>query len=115
MFLDKVDKAIFRHHFDYDLRVRRTEFGSNAAHRKLGEQDWAATRKRPRGVDVAAFEEQLASYGPAWLAYDMRLMMAGIQKFGMQADEGTVDRLAIYWAPAAHLWSLRGHRWGLNG
>ncbi len=45
------------------------------------------------GDDVAAFEEQMASYGPAWLAYDMRLMMAGIQKFGMQAAEGTVERL----------------------
>lgn len=45
------------------------------------------------GDDVAAFEGQMASYGPAWLAYDMRLMMAGIQKFGMQADEGTVEQL----------------------
>ncbi|WP_417695127.1 NmrA family NAD(P)-binding protein [Pseudomonas sp.] len=45
------------------------------------------------GDDVAAFEGQLASYGPAWLAYDMRLMMAGIQAFGMQAVEGTVERL----------------------
>ncbi|CAM3209168.1 NmrA family NAD(P)-binding protein [Pseudomonas floridensis] len=45
------------------------------------------------GDDVAAFEGQLASYGPAWLAYDMRLMMAGIQTFGMQASEGTVARL----------------------
>ncbi|NVL45158.1 NmrA family NAD(P)-binding protein, partial [Pseudomonas syringae pv. actinidiae] len=45
------------------------------------------------GDDVIAFEGQMASYGPAWLAYDMRLMMAGIQKFGMQAVEGTVDRL----------------------
>ncbi|EJM81650.1 NmrA/HSCARG family protein [Pseudomonas sp. GM60] len=45
------------------------------------------------GDDVAAFEGQLASYGPTWLAYDMRLMMAGIQKFGMQATEGTVEQL----------------------
>ncbi|WHS62570.1 NmrA/HSCARG family protein [Pseudomonas sp. G2-4] len=45
------------------------------------------------GDDVAAFEGQLAAYAPAWLAYDMRLMMAGIQAFGMQAAEGTVDRL----------------------
>ena len=45
------------------------------------------------GDDVAAFEAQMARYGPAWLAYDMRLMMAGIQKFGMQAAEGTVERL----------------------
>ena len=45
------------------------------------------------GDDVAAFEAQMAAYGPAWLAYDMRLMMAGIQKFGMHAAEGTVERL----------------------
>jgi len=45
------------------------------------------------GDDVAAFEGQLAAYGPNWLAYDMRLMMAGIQKFGMQAADGTVARL----------------------
>lgn len=45
------------------------------------------------GDDLAAFEGQMASYGPAWLAYDMRLMMAGIQQFGMQATEGTVQRL----------------------
>ena len=45
------------------------------------------------GDDVAAFEKNLASYGPTWLAYDMSLMMAGIQKFGMHAAEGTVERL----------------------
>ncbi|WP_434624581.1 NmrA family NAD(P)-binding protein [Pseudomonas sp. Z1-29] len=44
------------------------------------------------GDDVAAFEAQMASFGPAWLAYDMRLMMAGIQQFGM-TSEGAVDRL----------------------
>jgi len=45
------------------------------------------------GDDVAAFETQLAAYGPAWLAYDMRLMMEGIQAFGMQAAPGSVARL----------------------
>ncbi|MBV4551611.1 NmrA family NAD(P)-binding protein [Pseudomonas sp. SWRI102] len=45
------------------------------------------------GDDVAAFEGQMASFGPSWLAYDMRLMMAGIQAFGMQAEDGTVERL----------------------
>jgi uncharacterized protein YbjT (DUF2867 family) len=47
------------------------------------------------GDDVAAFEAQMASFGPAWLAYDMRLMMAGIQKFGMHGVEGAVDRLQV--------------------
>lgn len=45
------------------------------------------------GDDVSAFEKQLASYGPDWLAYDMRLMMEGIQKFGMQSDDGAVEQL----------------------
>ncbi|AZF10828.1 Oxidoreductase [Pseudomonas sp. R2-37-08W] len=45
------------------------------------------------GDDVVAFEGQLAAYGPGWLAYDMRLMMAAIQTFGMHAAEGTVERL----------------------
>jgi uncharacterized protein YbjT (DUF2867 family) len=45
------------------------------------------------GDDVAAFEAQLVSFIPAWLAYDLRLMMAGIQKFGMQAPAGTVEQL----------------------
>jgi uncharacterized protein YbjT (DUF2867 family) len=45
------------------------------------------------GDDVTAFEAQMASFGPAWLAYDMRLMMAGIQKFGMQSADGAVERL----------------------
>ncbi|MDH6165705.1 uncharacterized protein YbjT (DUF2867 family) [Variovorax boronicumulans] len=45
------------------------------------------------GDDVAAFEAQMASLGPSWLAYDMRLMMAGIQKFGMHGAEGAADRL----------------------
>jgi hypothetical protein len=35
----------------------------------------------------------MASFGPAWLAYDMRLMMAGIQKLGMRGEDGAVDRL----------------------
>lgn len=45
------------------------------------------------GDDVAAFEAQMAAFSPSWMAYDMRLMMAGIQTFGMQATEGTVARL----------------------
>lgn len=45
------------------------------------------------GDDVVAFETQMASFGPAWLAYDMRLMMAGIQQFGMQGAPRAVDRL----------------------
>lgn len=45
------------------------------------------------GDDVVAFEGQLTSYGPAWLAYDMRLMMSGIQTFGMHSADGTTEQL----------------------
>jgi uncharacterized protein YbjT (DUF2867 family) len=45
------------------------------------------------GDDVAAFEAQMASFGPSWMAYDMCLMMVGIQKHGMQGGEGAVERL----------------------
>ncbi len=57
---------------------------------------WSAALKQQvayGGDDVTAFEAQLASYGPNWLAYDMRLMMSGIQTFGMQAVDGTVEQL----------------------
>ncbi|KQW89245.1 NmrA family transcriptional regulator [Massilia sp. Root418] len=57
---------------------------------------WSAALDREiayGGDDVAAFEKNLSTYGPAWLAYDMRLMMTGIQQFGMQAAAGTVARL----------------------
>jgi len=59
-------------------------------------QVWSSALGRQityRGDDVAAFEAQLATYGPAWLAYDMRLMMSGIQAFGMRASEGAEHRL----------------------
>ncbi|PMS21711.1 NmrA family transcriptional regulator [Trinickia dabaoshanensis] len=45
------------------------------------------------GDDTAAFEAQMASFGPGWLAYDMRLMMEGIQQHGMRGADGAVDRL----------------------
>lgn len=45
------------------------------------------------GDDVAPFEAQMAAFGPSWMAYDMRLMMTGIQQYGMQGNEGAVDRL----------------------
>ena len=45
------------------------------------------------GNDLAAFEQQLAAFSPAWLAYDMRLMMGGIQEIGMHGEAGAADRL----------------------
>ncbi|MBB5860497.1 NmrA family NAD(P)-binding protein [Xanthomonas arboricola] len=57
---------------------------------------WSAALGREiayAGDDVDAFEAQMAAYGPSWLAYDMRLMMAGIQTHGMRAADGTVEKL----------------------
>lgn len=64
--------------------------GASAAHA------WGSALGREityAGDDVAAFEAQMATYSPAWLAYDMRLMMAGIQKIGMHGTDGAADRL----------------------
>jgi uncharacterized protein YbjT (DUF2867 family) len=57
---------------------------------------WSAALGRDvsyAGDDLPAFEAQMASFGPAWLAYDMRLMMSGIQKIGMRGAKGAVERL----------------------
>lgn len=62
----------------------------------LTAQIWSAALGREivyGGDDVAAFEAQMAAFGPSWLAYDMRLMMSGIQNVGMQASLGAVERL----------------------
>jgi uncharacterized protein YbjT (DUF2867 family) len=46
------------------------------------------------GDDVAAFEAQLTQNGaPAWMAYDLRLMMSGIQRHGQLPQAGAVARL----------------------
>ncbi len=57
---------------------------------------WAAALQRPihyGGNDLAAFEAQLATAAPGWMAYDLRLMMARIQQHGMTAAAGTVQTL----------------------
>lgn len=45
------------------------------------------------GDDLDGFEQQMAAYCPDWLAYDMRLMMQGIQQRGMHAGQGAVATL----------------------
>jgi hypothetical protein len=45
------------------------------------------------GNDVESFERQMATFAPSWMAYDMRLMMAGIQKHGMRPESGAVESL----------------------
>ena len=45
------------------------------------------------GDGLDGFEQQMAALGPDWLAYDMRLMMEGIQERGMHGSEGAVETL----------------------
>jgi uncharacterized protein YbjT (DUF2867 family) len=57
---------------------------------------WSQELKREvryGGNDTAAFERQMAAFMPAWMAYDMRQMMNGIQKHGMRPDPGAVEVL----------------------
>lgn len=59
-------------------------------------QAWSRALGRDVAVgngDLAAFEQQFATFSPSWLAYDMRLMMGRIQEIGMHGDAGAVDRL----------------------
>lgn len=73
-----------------DLVGPETITGTSAA------KTWSTALNRPiayGGDDLAAFEQQMASASPAWLAYDMRLMMAGIQTIGMHGSKGAVERL----------------------
>ncbi|MBQ1764480.1 MAG: NmrA/HSCARG family protein, partial [Aquincola sp.] len=58
---------------------------------------WSEQLGRPvhyGGDDVEAFERQLLSQQvPAWMAYDLRLMMARIQQVGQRPAPGAVERL----------------------
>ncbi|UXH80728.1 SDR family oxidoreductase [Roseateles amylovorans] len=57
---------------------------------------WSAALQRTiqfGGNDLQAFEAQLATAVPGWMAYDMRLMMGRIQQHGMIAEPGTVQTL----------------------
>jgi uncharacterized protein YbjT (DUF2867 family) len=49
---------------------------------------------RYSGDDLASFEHQFASFAPAWLARDMRLMLEGFHKHGMVAKPETISRLS---------------------
>jgi len=46
------------------------------------------------GDDLTAFEEQFASFAPAWLARDLRLMLSRFQKHGMAAKPEAIARFA---------------------
>jgi uncharacterized protein YbjT (DUF2867 family) len=45
------------------------------------------------GDDLTAFEQQFRAFAPAWMAYDMRLMVERFQRDGLAAAPGDIDRL----------------------
>jgi uncharacterized protein YbjT (DUF2867 family) len=58
---------------------------------------WAEALGRPvryGGDDLNVLEQRLRSAAPAWLAYDMRLMMGRYQQDGAVASKSEVERLA---------------------
>jgi uncharacterized protein YbjT (DUF2867 family) len=58
---------------------------------------WSGVLGRPIGYagnDLDVLEQRLKSVGPAWLAYDMRLMMRRYQQDGAIATAGEISRLA---------------------
>ena len=46
------------------------------------------------GDDLDVLEQRMKAVGPAWLAYDMRLMMSRYQQDGAAASKAEVERLA---------------------
>ena len=57
---------------------------------------WGALLDRPiayAGDDLEGLEQRLRSVGPAWLAYDMKLMMRRYQQDGAIATDADVARL----------------------
>ncbi|WP_010186296.1 NmrA/HSCARG family protein [Sphingomonas sp. PAMC 26605] len=57
---------------------------------------WSDVLGRPIGYagnDLDALEQRLKAFGPAWLAYDMRLMMHRYQQDGAVATEAEIARL----------------------
>lgn len=57
---------------------------------------WSEALKRPvayGGDDTAGFEQNLRSFMPPWMAYDMRLMAERFAADGMLPDAGDTERL----------------------
>jgi uncharacterized protein YbjT (DUF2867 family) len=57
---------------------------------------WSDVLARPvvyGGDDTAGFEQNLRSFMPRWMAYDMRLMSERFLTDGMRPESGDVDRL----------------------
>ena len=50
------------------------------------------------GDDPTAFEQNLATFLPKWMAYEMRLMAERYVSDGMIPEAGDVERLTKSWA-----------------
>lgn len=48
---------------------------------------------RYAGDDIGPFEARFRSFAPGWMAYDMRLMMARMQRDGELGSAGAVERI----------------------
>ena len=46
------------------------------------------------GDDLAVFEQQMRGHAPAWMAYDIRLMLSRFQTDGLGAEPEDIERLA---------------------
>ena len=90
-------ELLARHRAPQPLRRRILDVvGPDALTGEAAARLWGEALQREihyGGDDLDGFEQQMAAYGPDWLAYDMRLMMDGIQRRGMHAAEGAVETL----------------------
>ena len=92
-----VAELLERHHAPRALPAKTRDLvGPDALTGEAAAQIWGAALQREiryGGDDLDGFEQQLAAYGPDWLAYDMRLMMAGIQQLGMRPHASAIAEL----------------------
>jgi uncharacterized protein YbjT (DUF2867 family) len=90
-------ELLARHHTTHALPGRTLELvGPEALTGPIAARVWSDALQREiryGGDELEGFEQQLAAYGPDWMAYDMRLMMGRIQTLGMHAKPGTVEAL----------------------
>lgn len=90
-------ELLARHRATHALPARTLDLvGPAPITGQLAASVWSDELRRPiayGGDDLERFEQQLASYGPDWMAYDMRLMMQRIQTLGMHARPGAVEAL----------------------
>lgn len=90
-------ELLARHHTTHALPARTLDLvGPESITGPIAASIWSEALQREiryGGDDLDGFEQQLATYGPDWMAYDMRLMMQRIQTIGMQTRPGAVEAL----------------------